>query len=126
MTSTPGCAPQAIPQIGILYNQVPTTFGKPTSADPLRPGGGISVEFPALHFWPDRWRQYTENRLRIVVGAGESPTLRAIFNQSSVSEENAQVLLTRTAALLEAITDDTPFSTVPKFVESALASRRCS
>lgn len=109
------------PRVGILYNQVPTIFGKPMSDEPLRLGGQTTVEFPTPHFWPCRWHQYAEPRLRVVVGGGSSPTLRAIFNAAAIPEEDASAILTRTAAFLGAIRDDTPLSPVPAFAESALA-----
>lgn len=110
------------PDVGILYNQVPTTFGRPVSGKPLRLGGRTLVEFISPHFWPCRWHQYAEPRLRFVVGGGSSPTLRVIFNEAVVSKQEAHVLLNRTAALLETISDSSPESPIPAFVRLALAN----
>ena len=106
--------------VGILYNQIPTALGKPLSSEPLALGDQTTVEFPTPHFWPCRWHHYAEPRLRVVMGGGSSPTMRVIFNEASVAEEDARAILTRVGAFLGAIGDDTPQAPVPAFVDSAL------
>jgi Condensation domain len=90
------------PTADILFNQVPTTFGSPRSARPIS-FDDTRVEFIAAHFWPHRWRDYAEPRLRLVAGGGEEPTVRTIFNEGAVAEKEVRGLLECFAGLFASV-----------------------
>jgi hypothetical protein len=97
---------QEAPVLGLLCNQVSPSFGQQLAegSQPRADGDALDVEPVYAHFWPCRWQSYQEQRLRVMVGGGREPQLRAIFNEGCAAPEEAHELLARTASLLSALT----------------------
>lgn len=110
------------PVVGILYNQVGPVFGQQTGRRHWPADGDVTVETVYAHFWPCRWQSYQEPRLRVMVGGGTEPRLRAVFNEGCADEGDVRELLARTAALLAAVAVDERDRPVGELVSAAAQS----